>query len=193
MKTRFISCMGAALALVLTLGACAKPPAEEMNNAREAVTRAENDANAVLYAAGTLARARDALNRMDAEANSKRYDAAKTYATEAVTAAERAIVDGRAGAARARDEAASLVAGLRPAIAETGQGLKAAESAKLDLDYSVLNQDLETARFNTEQAEVALSGDQYQEALNKGRSAREGLNNIDQQLSTAAMAVSRRK
>jgi hypothetical protein len=193
MKRRFISCVCAVAALALTLGGCAKPPTEEMNNAREAVTRAENDANAVLYASGTLARARDALTRMDAEANSKRYDAAKTYATEAVTAAERAIVDGRAGAARTRDEAASLVGGLRPAIAETDQGIKAAESAKLALDYDTLNQDLETARFNTEQAEVALSGEQYQEALNKGRSAREGLNNIDQQLSTAAMAVSRRK
>jgi hypothetical protein len=164
-----------------------------MNKATEALTRAENDAGAVTYAGNTLARARDALNRMRAEADSKRYDAAKTYAAEAITAAEKAIADGRAGAARARDDAAALVAGLKPAIAETEQGINAARSARLPLDFDVLGQDLDAVRRNADQAEAALAGDQYQEALNTGRNARAGLNDIDQKLSGAVMAASRKK
>jgi hypothetical protein len=193
MKTMYAGFVCLALAFGLVLGGCAKPPTEEMNKATEAVTRAENDAAAVQYGGNSLARARDALNRMQTEANSKRYDAAKSYAAEAVTAAEKAIADGRAGAARARDEAAALVAGLRPAIAETEQGIKAAQSARLPLDFAALDQELAGVRYSTDQAEVALAGEQYQEALDKGRNARVGLNDIDQKLSNVVMATSRKK
>ena len=184
----------ALLILVLTFAAaCAKPPTAEMNNDIEAVTRAENDADAALYAANTLARARDALKRMQAEADSKRYDAAKSFAAEAVGAADKAIADGRAGAARAREEAAVLVAELPPAIAETEQGLRSGRQANLALDFPALNQDLDAARLNADQAQAALAGNQYQDALEKGRNARAGLSDINQKLSTAATAASRKK
>jgi hypothetical protein len=183
----------ALLILSLIAGACAKPPTEEMNRAQDAVTRAENDADAVLYAGNTLARARDALNRMQTEADAKRYDAAKSYAAEAVAAADKALADGKAGAARAREEAAALMAGLKPAVKETEQGLKAAQSARLALDFTSLNRDFEAARLGVDQAEIALSGNQYQEALDKGRGARAGLSDINRKLSEAASAVSRKK
>jgi hypothetical protein len=181
------------LFLPLVMGACARPPAEEMNRAQDAVTRAENDTDAVLYAGSTLARAQDALKRMQTEADAKRYDAAKSYAAEAETAAEKAIADGRAGAARARDEAAALVAGLKPAVDETARSLRAAQSARLALDFSSLNRDFEAARLSADQAEIALSGNQYQDALDKGRSARAGLSDINQKISEAASAISRKK
>jgi hypothetical protein len=187
----FAGC-AALLVAALVLG-CAKPPVAEMNSAKEAVARAENDADAALYAGGSLARARDALARMQTEADSKRYDAAKTYAAEAEAAADKAVADGRAGAARAREEAAALVASLPPAIAETGQGLRAAQSAGLPLDYSELNGKYDAARGDADQAQAALSGNQYQDALNKGRSAQAGLGDINQKLSDAATASSRKK
>jgi hypothetical protein len=182
--------------LVLLAGlifGCAKPPTEEMNNAIEAVTRAENDADAVLYGAGSLARARDALRRMQTEADSKRYDAAKTLAGEAIAAADRAIADGQTGAARAREEAASLLASLRPMIAETGQRINSAQSAGLVLDYIELGQEFDAVRLNTDQAEVALAGRQYQDALEKGRNARAGLSDIDQKIASAVRIVSTKK
>ena len=186
--------IGCVLLVLLLIGtACAKPPRAEMESAIEAVTRAENDADAVLFAGNTLVRARDALNRMQVEADSKRYDAAKTYAMEAIAAADKAIADGRAGAIRSRDEAAALVAGLRPAIAETDQGIRSARSAGLDLDYNVMNRDLENVREDTSQAEASLSENQYQNALDLGRAAQMGLNHINLQLSDAAMAVPRKK
>ncbi|MDR0473351.1 MAG: DUF4398 domain-containing protein [Treponema sp.] len=177
----------------LLMGACAKPPRVEMDNAIDAVTRAENDADAVLYGGNSLIRARDALKRMQAEANSKRYDAAKTCAAEAVVAADKAVADGRAGAIRAREEATSLVAGLRPAIAETDQGIKAAKTLGLDLDFTALGRDFDAVRLNADQAETALAGNNYQDALDKGSNARAGLSDINQRLSDATLPVSRKK
>jgi hypothetical protein len=193
MKKTHAVLLGITLIAGLVLGACARPPTEEMNKATEAVTRAENNADALTYAGNTLTRARDALNRMQTEADSKRYDSAKTHAAEALAAAEKAIADGQAGAARARQEATAMVGALRPAIEETEQGIKAARSAKLPLDFAVLDREIDDVRRNADQAEVALSGDQYQEALDRGRNARAGLNDIDQKLSSAVMATSRKK
>jgi len=191
MKTMRIICT--ALACVLLLAACAKPPTVEMNNATEAVARAENDTNAVLYAPNSVARARDALDRMQREADSKRYDAAKTYAAEAVAAAEKAIADGQSGALRARDEAAELITELKPAIAETEHELGSARTKGLDVDLPALNSEFGEVKLNAEEAETALSDSQYQQALEKGRSARAGLSDINRQLSDAIISSSRKK
>jgi len=176
---------------MLLAAACAKPPTAEMDNATEAVAKAENDSDAVLYGANSLARARDALDRMKKEADSKRYDTAKTYAAEAVTAAEKALADGKAGATRARDEAAALVAGLRPAITETEQELRTTSPA--GLDKAALNRELNEVKADTDQAETALLDSEYQQALEKGRSAQAGLSDINRKLSDAVLAASRKK
>jgi hypothetical protein len=177
---------------VLTIG-CAKPPTEEMNNAIEAVTRAENDHDAVTYASNSIARARDALARMQAEADAKRYDAAASYAADAIAAAERAIDEGRTGAVRARDEATSLVSQLPPLVAETEQGINAARTAGMPLDFNSINRDFDTARLNVDRAQDALSGGRYQEAIDQGRNARSRLSDINQQLSNVVVATTRMK
>ena len=191
MKLMKIVCI--AILLTAVLAGCAKPPKAEMDAATEAVTKAETDNDAVLYASNSLARARDALNRMQREADSKRYDAVKTYAAEAVSAAEKALADGRAGAIRARDEASALVSGLRPAILETEQGLRTAQSAGMNLDFPVLTRGLNEAKLSADQAEAALSGSRYQEAMDKGRGAQAALSDINRKLSDAVMAASRKK
>lgn len=181
------------MAAVICVIGCAKPPTEEMNNAAEAVTRAENDNDAVTYAASSIARAKDALERMYNEANSKRYDAAISYANEAISAAERAISDGRAAASRARDEAAGLIARLKPLIAETDQGINAARDAGLPLDFEDIDNRFETACGEADMAQAALNVSRYRESVDRSRSARECLESINMQLSTAAMAVTRKK
>jgi hypothetical protein len=188
-----LSIFCAALVLAMFATGCAKPPTEEMNNAVEAVTRAENDIDAVTYAGGSIARAKDSLARMRTEADSKRYDAAKAHAVEATNAAERAISEGRAGAERARSEAVALVSQLRPMIADTEQGLHAAEGANLALDFKALERELDDAVYNTNEAQAAINGGRYNNALERGRNARIGLNNINQQLSNATLAVTRKK
>jgi hypothetical protein len=188
------------IALILSLSSlfliagCAKPPVEEMENAASAVTRAENDPDAVAYSASTLSRARDALNRMRAEAESKRYDAAKSYAAEAVNAAEKAIADGRAAAARIREEASTLLGQVKTSLEETGRSLERAKGVgDIDLDFGILDQDYDSARRGTAQAEVSLAGNNYQDSIDKSRTARGILSGIDSRIAGATISVSRKK
>jgi len=182
MKLKYIISGFVVLAL---LAACAKPPIAEMDSAKEAVFRAENDEAAVLYGSGSLSRAKDSLRRMQTEADSKRYDAAKTHAAEAVSAAERAIADGKTGLARARSEAESLIAGLKPAIEETERNINGARYSQLKLDFNQINRDFKNAKDTAEQAETDQAMGRYQNALDKGNSVRAALGSINQQIAGA--------
>jgi len=170
--------------IVLVLG-CAKPPVEEMDRAREAVFKAENDANAVQYASGTLARARDALKRMESEAESKNYENAKTSAAEAIAAAEKAINDGKVSAQRAGEEANSLISGLRTEIDETTRNVASARYSQLKLDYNAIDKAIVDAHSMTDQAEVDQAAGRNQDALDKARSVRSSLNDINQKVANA--------
>jgi len=181
--------VGLALVLALFATGCARPPVDEMNEATEAVLRAENDNDAVLYAPNTLARARDALGRMRQEADSRRFDSARAYAAEAIAAAERAISEGRAGAEHARREAHALISDLPPLIAETEQGMNAARGAGLDLDFEPLDNAFNGAVETANQAVDAYSTGLYGDALARGRSARNALVDINQRIAGAAVAV----
>ena len=181
------------IAVAALVFSCAKPPVVEMENAREAVFRAENDEDAVIYAGGTLAQARDAIRRMQIEADSKRYDAARIHAGEAVAAADRAIAEGRAGAARARDEAASLLSGLGPEIEETQRNINGARYSMLDLDYDGLNSELNAANDTLGLAQADQAQGRYQDAVEKGRDVRSTVGSINLRISNAATAVSSKK
>jgi len=187
MKLKYILFVCAVLALAV---GCAKPPTAEMDSAREAVFKAENDSNAVMYGSNSLSRARDALRRMESEADSKRYDAAKTNAAEAIAAAERAIADGRAGSARARDEAAAAMASLPAEIEETGRNINGARYSQLDLNYAELEGDLRITSTLADQAARDQSQGKYQGAMDKARNVRANLADINQRI---ANAVTRRK
>ncbi|MCL2191004.1 MAG: DUF4398 domain-containing protein [Treponema sp.] len=187
MKT--ICFVGLALALALLATGCAGPPTEEMNNAVEAVARAENDNDAVLHAPAALARAREALRMMRREADSRRFDAARAYAAEAIAAAERAVAEGRAGAEQARREAHALISDLPPLIAEAERGMGAARAAGLDLDYDALDDALNGARERANLAVDAYASGLYGDAIAQGRYARNGLADINQRIAGAAVAV----
>ena len=168
------------------LSACATPPTEEMNKAHDAVMRAENDSDAVTYAGSTLIRARDALTRMQTEADAKRYDAAKNYATEAVNLAESAIADGRTGAARARDEADNLLRSLQVPLAETSNALDTAQQNDMKLDYDTLSGDMENANRTYSDARQNLEDENYGDATAKGQAVRGILSSINSSLNDAA-------
>jgi hypothetical protein len=193
MKSVQITLIFAVLAAAIVFSGCDKPPTEEMNNAVEMVTRAENDIDAVTYGANSLARAKEALGRMQAEAASKRYDAAKASAEEATAAALRAIDEGRAGATRARDEAAALLAELKPLITETEQGINAAKAAGLPVDFDYVDRDFEEACENAEWARAALSGDHFQESIDWSKAARSGLLAVNQALSVKVKEKKKKK
>jgi hypothetical protein len=184
-----------ALATLAILAAgCAKPPTEEMEKAASAVTRAENDPDAAAYAASTLNKARTALNQMRTEAESKRYDEAKNYAAEAINAAEKAIADGRAAAARIREEASTLLGQVKTSLEETAKSLKNAREVKnAGLNFNALDQDYDSARRSAAQAELSLAGNDYQDSIEKSRTAKDILSGINTTLSGAVTSVSRKK
>ncbi|GHV72182.1 hypothetical protein AGMMS49928_28360 [Spirochaetia bacterium] len=182
------------LALTLLMGGCAKPPAEEMEAAKLAVTRAENDADARAYASASLVRARDALNRMQSEADSKKYDSAKTLAAEAVSAAEKAISDGKAGAAQARQEASRLVDGLRGPLADTENTIKAAKQVKnLNLDFDGIDRDFDGAKRTAGEAQASLTANNYKDASDKAQSVRSTLGGINGRIADATQTLSKKK
>jgi hypothetical protein len=191
---RFLLILWVAVVPALFLAGCAKPPVAEMDAAESAVIRAENDSDAVNFAGNSLARARDALNRMREEAASKRYDAAKDSAAEALSAANKAISDGRAASARAREEASALLATVKDSLGKTGEAIDNARAVEnIDLDFDAVDQDFDNARRTTDQAEVSLAGNKYQDSMEKSRTARGILGDISSRISGAAVAVSRKK
>lgn len=191
-KTVFVGqalALAAAIAATVALAGCAKPPEQEMAAAADAVARAENDGNAVTYAAATLNRARQLLARMRSESDAGRYDAAKGYAAEVVALAERAIAEGRTGAERADREAGILIQDILPRIIETGQGISSARNSGLALDFDELDRDYETAVGNAERASTAYNLGQYSDVLIFGQSARNVLMDISSRIAIAATAV----
>jgi hypothetical protein len=164
-----------------------------MAAATEALLRAENDPDAVTFGETSLNRARDAVFKMRQEADAKRYDAAKSYAAEAVSAAEKAISDGRAAAQRAREEAASLIASVKNSFTETEGLLANAKQNGLDLDYEALDKDMKDVRSAIEQAEAAAAVSKPREALEKGQAARAALSDIRNRISQGVRKTSSKK
>jgi hypothetical protein len=165
-----------------------------MNRAIDAVTRAENDADAVLYADGALNRARSALEQMRTEADSKRYESAKNYAAEAIAAAEKAISDGKAGAVRAREEAAALLGAIKPEIDDTESAINAAKQVRnIRLDFSALDGDLARAKTAYTGAENSFNAGRYGDVSPGIQPIRPLLNGIRAKITEAAAALSRKK
>jgi hypothetical protein len=181
MKLIYILCIVSIFAF-----GCAKPPLEEMDKARVAVFTAENDANAIQYASGTVQRAREALRRMNEEADSKRYDAARAAAAEAISAAEKAIADGRAGAGRAGGESDNLITALRAEIEETSRNIASARYSQLALDYNALDSTIVRAHSTADDAEIDQTFGRYDSAMDKARSVRADLIDINQKIASAA-------
>ena len=182
------------LVLGLAMAACSSPPIEEMNRAQDAVTIAENDVNAVIYAGNTLVRAKDALDKMQSEADAKRYDEAKNYAAEAIMNAERAIADGRSGRERAREEAGNLFNSLSGAFAEIQSAINAAKGVpNLLLDFNAVEQDLALARRTYDDALLSLRNENYPDAIAKGQTVRSLLSSINTRINEAAVETNRKQ
>ncbi|MDR0637662.1 MAG: DUF4398 domain-containing protein [Spirochaetaceae bacterium] len=185
--------ISAALAALILITACAKPPTEEMEAARTAVTRAENDPDVAAYAVSALARAREALSNMEAEAQAKRYEAVRNYAAEAESGAEKAISDARTAAARAKDDSANALNALRNAVGETDSTIAQGKKNRLALDWGQIDRDYQNAQGIAGEAEAAAAANRYREVVERANTARTTLSTINAQISGASLAVTRKK
>ena len=182
MKLKYILCGFVVLAL---LAGCAKPPLAEMESAKAAVDKAKFDKNAQLYGGNSLNRAQEALRLMQTDADSKRYDSAKTHAAEAIDAANKAIVEGKDGFERTKREADELLARLKPEITETERNINGARYNQLKLNFAQINRDFKDAKDIAEQAENDKANGDFQNAVKKGRSVQSTLGSINQQIADA--------
>ena len=180
------------VSLALMAG-CARPPTEEMNRAEEAVARAENDPDAVSYSGNLIAQAKESLALMYEEVDAKRYESAINHANNATTYAQRAIDEGRTAAMRTRDEATTIMSGLRTQMLDTERRIDNAKAADLPLDFDSIDREFNSTQRSYDQAQSAMSGNRYQEAIFLSNAVRAALNSINQKLGTTAMAVTRKK
>jgi len=191
---RIINTFAAVFILVLAFSACAAPPLEEMQRARDAVTRAENDADAVTYAGNFIIRARDALTRMQSEADSKNYDAAKEFAAEAINNAQRAIAEGQAAKGRSKTEADALLNSLQTLLAETQSAIDNARNVpNILLDFNALNKDMDQARDIYGEAQQSFQAGNNLDAIAKGQTDRALLSDINTRINNAAFDTSRKQ
>lgn len=179
---------------VLVLGACAKPPTAEIEAATAAVAKAEADADAVQYAAPSVARAKDALARMQAAVAAKQYDSAKALAQETIQAADKAIADGASAKDRARDEANALLGTVRTALSETRASLTAAARVRgISLDVAGTDREIQAAASIVDAMGTDVSAGNYNAALTKGQNVRATLGSLQQRISGAVQAATRKK
>ena len=178
----------------LAISACAAPPTEEMQRARDAVTRAENDADAVAYAGNTVVHARDALTRMQDEADSKNYETAKEFAIEAINSANKAIADGQSAKERSKTEASALLDSVQNSLAETSSAINNARNVPdIQLDFNTLTQRTDEARNTYGEAQQNFQDGNNQDAIAKGQSVRGELSDINTTINEAAFDTSRKK
>ena len=183
-----------ALLVLIVVGSCAKAPTSEMNTAAAAVAKAEGDSDTVEYAPDSLKRAKDALSRMQAESAAKKYEAAKTLALEAVQAAEKAMADGKAGKARAKEEAAGLLSSVKAALLEAESALASAKAVRgIVFDFTVAAQDMQSAQRSVATMETDLANENFKIALEKGQNARSLLGSLQNRIAEAVRAASRKK
>jgi len=180
--------------LILGLFACAKPPQAEIDAAKAAVAKAAANSDVVTYAPELLARAQDALSRMQAELTAKKYDKVKTLALEASAAAEKAITDAVTNKEKVKADAAALIAAMKRAIPEAEKTIAAAKRIpRTGLDFAALARAIARARSSLTAAEADQANGNFMAALNKASDVQTALADGERTVATAVQAATKRK
>ena len=194
MKRNTIVGMLLVVLVALWVGSCAKAPKEEMNEARDAVARAEADADAKQYAPASVNKAKELLATMESEAAAKHYDSAKELAAQAVAAADQAIKDGAAGKAQAQRDAAAVVSTAKSSLAELLRAVQAARGVRgITLDFASVDDSVRQVQQSLDGADRDMSSSAYADATAKAQAARSSISEIQRRLSDAVQAASRKK
>ncbi len=182
------------VALVATLGSCAKPPKAEVEAAQAAIAKAESDADVPVYAADSLSRAKDTFARMQKELDAKKYDAAKALAQETVQAADKAIADAKANKERAKSSASSTLSAVKTAIGEAEAALAAAKKTRgVKLDFAAVAEELEAIKRSASSAEADFNNGLYKIALEKAESAQSKLRDLSSRIADAVREAGKKK
>jgi hypothetical protein len=183
-----------AAVLILGLFACAKPPQAEIDAAKAAVAKAAANSDVVTYAPEALARAQDALSRMQTELTAKHYDKVKTLALEASAAAEKAISEALANKEKVKADAAALIAAMKKALPEAEKTIAAAKRIpRTGLDFTALAKALADARTSLAGAEADQANGNFMAALNKASAVQTALADGERTVANAVQAATKKK
>ncbi len=177
----------------IALAACEKPPLAEVDAAGEAYQDTAMNPDVTTYAPDSLREAQEKLAALRAEMEaqgkkgslSRRYAAALTLASEAKSAAEKALTDAIKYKEQAKADAAALLGGFEEAISAFEKKVWAAKrlrGIKLDADIADMARQSRTAVAD---AEKDLAAGLYAAAKAKALTIRERLSNAEARVSEA--------
>jgi hypothetical protein len=182
------------VALVLALGACAKPPQADIDAARTAVGNAAKTADIVAYAPDTLKSAQDKLAQMETELTAKHYDKVKTLALDAKATADNAANDAAKNKAQAQTDATTLIGALKKALPDATKKLAAAKKVRgVKLDFVALTKALTDAKAAVADADNDLAAGNFASALQKATAVQAQLNDGEKQIADAVQAATNKK
>ena len=190
------------VALVLALGACAKPPQADIDAAKAAVDSAAKNADIALYAADTLKTAKDKLAQMQADidaqakkgAVSRRYDNVKKLALEAKSAAETAKTDAGRNKEQAKADATAMIDALKKAFPEAEKKIAAAKKVRgIALNFTALARQMANAKAAVAAAEKDLADGNYAAAKEKAASVQAQMTEAEKAVADAVQAATQRK
>ena len=180
--------------LVVGLFACAKPPQAEIDAAKAAVARAAANSDIVTYAPAALARAQDALSRMQTELTAKKYDKVKTLALEASAAAEKAGTEAIANKEKVKADAVALIAAMKKALPEAQKTVAAAKRIpKTGLNFTVLAKTLSDAKATLATADADYANGDFMAAWTKASGVQTALADGERTIANAVQAATKRK
>jgi len=180
--------------LILGLFACAKPPQAEIDAAKAAVAKAAANSDVVTYAPEALARAQDALSRMQTELTAKHYDKVKTLALEASAAAEKALSEALTNKEKVKADAAALIAAMKKALPEAEKTIAAAKRIpRTGLDFTALAKALAGAKTSLAEAETDQANGNFMAALNKASAVQTALADGERTVANAVQAATKKK
>jgi len=180
-----------ALLFVVTLTTgCGSAPQDRIDAADNALQKAR-EAEAADYAPDSYKAAEDARAALDTELKAQEdrmafmrsYSKARELADAADSAAARAQTDAIAGRARARDEAAAMIAGVKTTLTEVKQLLANAPKGKgSEADLAMLRSDVGGIDTTVGEMDAAFAADRYVESKAKAQAAQDSAQRVKDEL-----------
>jgi predicted S18 family serine protease len=165
---------GILMLAIFALGACAKPPTQEITQAEQAIQDAVQK-EAGLYAQDLMQKAQDSLKKAKDLVTQKKYDEAKKAAEEAANFAKQAIPAAEQNKAKLKTDVEQMVPEIQKALDE----LKAlvAKSGKRMARNEAAQVNEMIKKWETDLAGVkdAIQGQKFQQAADQLKSMKEGI------------------
>ena len=198
MKRSWFGVAVLAVALVTVL-ACGKPPQEDIDTAKAALDDAKNS-QADKWAAAEYQAAESSMSAAQAELDAqaqkwfKSYDKAKELLSTAKADAEKSKQAAVTNKETAMNEATTAISDATAALEAAKTALAGAPKGKdTKADLALFQQDLDGLATTLQEAQAAMTSEDYTTARDKANSIKEKATSISDQIAQAAAKKGARK